>query len=258
MNSARPCRQRLEHWAAREPRLRAVIVYGSVAAGADHQYSDLDVVLVTHENERDSLWQQRRSIAAQLLGTPVAWAQEVPWQRPYRFQAWEDGFEVMVDVTIDEGRPQLWRGLVDTHEFMATDADVADEIREELLAWSADSVDAASLDQRAWPWLGYLDTNLRKGNTWMVRSSLHGFLNVHVLPLLADRPDAIESDLTDEQRRTVHEAAPDSSDTTELRRALRRSAELYQRSLADWSRRHTRPVPAHPMADPLFARIQEG
>lgn len=256
MGRARACRQRLASWAANDRRVAAAIVYGSVAAGTDHQYSDLDVVLVAHDGDRESLWRDRAQVAREVLGDVVAWSHEVPWQRPYRYQAWGDGFDVMVDLTFDEGAPDLWRGVVEAYEIVTASAEIEETLRQQLAGWTAGSVDAPALDERAWPWLGYLDANLRKGNTWMVRAGLHDFLDAHVLPLLVDRPDAIEADLTEEQHQAVHDAAPASHRVLELRRSLRETTDLYVQSFEDWAERHGQSITVHPMAHPLQQRFR--
>jgi predicted nucleotidyltransferase len=64
-----------------------LIVVGSVAAGTDTVFSDLDLIVVAREDQRDGLWAEREHVAETLLGQRLGWSQDLPWQGPFRFQA---------------------------------------------------------------------------------------------------------------------------------------------------------------------------
>lgn len=255
MTRAWECRDRVSRWAETEKRLAAAVVFGSVASGGDGEFSDLDLVLIAKQGQRQSLWQERGRIASLILGDDVGWAHEPTWHREFKYQAWRRGFDVMVDLTFDEEVPELWRGLVDGYDLLVDHADVARSLSGEVSEWEAPEVDALLINDSAWPWLGYLDSNLRHGRHWTVRSSLHDFLNARVLPLLAERADATDGDLSAEDRQTVHDASPTGGDATELRRSLRAVASLYQSALERWAASCGREAPEHPMASSVRDRL---
>ncbi len=254
MTRASECRERAGRWAETETRLAAAIVFGSVASRRDGEFSDLDLVLVAKQGQRQSLWQERERIASLLLGEDVSWAHEPTWHREFKYQAWRPSFDVMVDLTFDEEVPELWRGLVDACEVLVDHAAVTHHLSREVSAWKPPEVDAAFINDSAWPWLGYLDSNLRHGKCWTVRSSLHDFLSTRVLPLLADRADATEIDLAAEDRQAVHDAAPAAGDATELRRSLRAAADLYVKALERRSASGGTKA-SHPMARSILDRL---
>ena len=256
MNPARACRERAARWAASEERVVAAVVYGSVAAGTEGQFSDLDLLVVARDGQRSQLWDARDAIAGAILGADLGWAQEVAWQRPYRYQAWDASFGSMVDLTFDEGRPLVWRGLAEGHEFLVDREGVADWLTAELRGWAPPEFEAGSFDAGTWPWLAYLDNHLRRGNYWMVRTGLYDTLNTRVVPLLGASTDSAEHRLDPDDVVSLHRAAPSSGDPSELRRALVATALLYEAGLDRWAARTGSARPVHPMARAVLERIQ--
>ena len=107
MSSPREALERARAWAEAEPRIAAAFYHGSLAHDDDNDLSDLDLIIVAHEGKRDELWAERASIAARVLGAAIAWSWELPWQRPYRYQAWLADL-AMLDFTLDEGKVAAW------------------------------------------------------------------------------------------------------------------------------------------------------
>jgi predicted nucleotidyltransferase len=250
------CRERAADWVRDDSRVSAALVYGSIASGRDREYSDLDLVIVARPGSRDALWSERDQIAQRLLGDRVAWAHEVSWQRPYRYQAWPERFEVLVDLTFDEGRPDLWRGLADGFLALVDRDGIERSLRAELERWTPPGIDTEAMDASAWPWLGHLDSSWRKGDHWTVRAGLFDFLCRRVVPLMAGRPDAVEEDLSPLDRQALHDAAPASGDPGELRRAMRAAAALYERAAGGWIRSSGQPRATHPMARVVLDRLE--
>ena len=90
-------------WGEQTTEVAAMVLYGSLAQGRGHPLSDEDLVIVAQPGRREALWINRGKVAAGLLGRPVAWGHELPWQRPYRYQAWAADL-TQVDLTFDEER----------------------------------------------------------------------------------------------------------------------------------------------------------
>lgn len=243
------------NWAEGDGRVSALVVYGSVAVGRDKEYSDIDLVVVADDGHREGLWNERETLCERMLAAPVAFAHEVTWQRPYRYQAWPTGFDTMVDLTIDEGALSLWRGLVDGCHVVFDRAGIAANVARDLERWEPPPVDLELVDSSAWPWLGYLDANARNGNSWMVRSGIHDFVKARALPLLAGRSDATERDLSAEDIAALHEACPRSASAEDLARAIRRSAQLYVRALDRYTTATGVPRPNNPMEAAMRRRL---
>lgn len=246
---------RAQTWANDEPRLSAAIVYGSVARSQEHLYSDLDLLLVAKDGERASLWEERGAIAELLLGGPVGFTMEPFWQRPYRYQAWSTDLTTMLDLTCDEGSTTPWGGVADGLVVLVDHAGAGQSLENALLSWSEPETDAAMLDLTTWPWFAYLDGQLRKNRTWIVRAGCYDTLGNRVVPLLGAAPHSVEDVLSLELQLALSEAAPRSSDPAELQRALSATVALYDRALDVWSNRTGNPRPLHPLAPSVRDRV---
>src|SRR5262249_42682666 len=99
--------ERAVDWARGEERVAALVVHGSMAKGTADRDSDLDLVVVARPGAREALWEGRAGLAALLLDGEPVWSQELPWQRPFRYQAWRDDLQ-MLDLTLDEGAADAW------------------------------------------------------------------------------------------------------------------------------------------------------
>jgi hypothetical protein len=191
-----------------------------------------------------------------LLGDRIAWAHEVSWHRPFQYQAWPGDFAVLVDLAFDEGSPEPRRGLADGFLVLVDRDGIEKRLRHELERWKPPRVDVDAMDASAWPWLGGLHSKWRKGNHWLVRAGLFDFLCRRVLPLMAGRSDAMEEDLSELDRRALHDAAPASGEADELMRAMQAAAALYEHAAERWARRAGQARAPHPMAGAVLDRLE--
>jgi predicted nucleotidyltransferase len=127
---------RAANWARSEPAVRAAVVYGSVAHGTAGERSDLDLIIVAEPGQRDALWARRARISELILGRPAAWSQEPSWQRPFRYQSWDDEL-VELDLTLDEERVAPWAALLRGFAVLVDKAGVAGQL---IRTWPAGRV----------------------------------------------------------------------------------------------------------------------
>lgn len=241
-------------WAEGEPAVRAAIVYGSVAQGTANEGSDLDLIVVAEPSQRDGLWDRREEIGTILLGRKACWWQEPLWQRHFRYQAWDENL-LELDLTFDEERAAPWAALLKGFRTLVDKADVEARLRHDLASWRQPEFDAPAFDGGTWAWLNYLAGKLRHGENWFVRYGVMDTLNNRVVPLLGGAGHSAHRDLDAADVTRLHEAAPDSSDPTELRRSLRATAEIYSLALDRWSERTGQPRPESPLAAVIQARL---
>jgi predicted nucleotidyltransferase len=241
-------------WARSEPAVRAAVVYGSVAHGTAGERSDLDLIIVAEPRQRDALWARRARISELILGRPAAWSQEPSWQRPFRYQSWDDEL-VELDLTLDEERVAPWAALLRGFAVLVDKAGVAGQLTSDLAGWARPEFDAPSLDGGTWMWLGYLHGRLAHGEAWMVRYGVLDTLNNRVLPLLGTAGHSAHRELAPGALDRVQRAAPASADPAELRRSLVATADLYDWALGQWAQRTGRPRPRHPLAPAIRRRL---
>jgi hypothetical protein len=248
--------ERAHAWCETEDRVAAAFVYGSVAQGQADEWSDLDLLIVAGIGSRDSLWAEREEWAGRILDGPVVLSGELSWQRPYRYAAYRAD-AVQLDLTIDEGHAQPWRGVADGFvTIFDRDNKLADKLRAELVGWKPRPAEADIEDGPTWVWLKYLAGRLRRGQFWMVRCGLASLSYERIVPLLGVTPNAMETTLSEARQRQLHDALPVSNDPAELARALRATTALYAEALDAWADRTGRPRPHHPMAPAVLARIE--
>jgi predicted nucleotidyltransferase len=215
--------ERAAAWAESDAAVRAVIVYGSVAQGTADDDSDLDVIVVAEPGQREALWGRREQISDLIHGHHAVWDQEPLWQRPYRYQSWDEELTEL-DLTLDEEYASPWAALTRGFLSVVDKAKVTARLRSDLATWQPSEFDAAAFDGGTWAWLNYLRGKLR-----------HGL-------------DAADID-------RIHGAAPASWEPAELRRSLRATAELYAWALDRWSQRTGRPVPRSPLAPAIMDKL---
>lgn len=114
---------RARAWVADDERVRAALVHGSAAKGDLTPLSDLDLIIVAEPGRRDAIWAEREQLTRRLLGADPAQSNEVPHQRPYRWQARTADLD-MLDLTVDEGAVDVWIGLAGPVDFLVDRADV--------------------------------------------------------------------------------------------------------------------------------------
>lgn len=247
---------RARDWAGTDSRVSAAFVYGSVASGRSDEWSDLDLLVVTEDGSRESLWADRADVADRILGGGGAVSSgELGWQRPYRYAAYRAD-AVQLDLTIDEGTAKPWRGLADGFVALFDRAGLAERLRTELDGWRPPAAEAEPNDGSTWVWLKYLAGRLRRGQLWMVRCGLPNLSYDRILPLLGVSPNEMETVLSAEWQRRLRDALPTSNDRDELARALRTTAELYADALDDWSIRTSKPRPEHALAPVILERLR--
>jgi predicted nucleotidyltransferase len=247
---------RAAEWASADPAVRAAIVYGSVVQGTADDQSDLDLIVVAEAGQRDELWDRRAEISALLLARAPVWSQEPRWQRPYRYQSYDENL-LELDLTLDEEYARPWGSLQNGFQALVDKADVADRLRADLAGWQAPEFDAPAFDPGTWAWLNYLHGKLRHGETWLVRYGVMDTLYTRVVPLLGAAGPSARRELPPADYRRLHEAAPASAEPAELRRSLRATADLYGVALRRWSERTGRSAPASPLAAAVINRLSD-
>jgi predicted nucleotidyltransferase len=252
---ARDTAERAAAWATEDDRVSAAIVYGSVARGDENEWSDLDLVIVTRAGQRDAVWAERHQLAARLLDSEIASAQEPTCLRPFGYQDFGTDLVTMLDLTLDEVDAWVWAGIVTNFTALVDKDGASDRLASAAAAWVAPEFDAAALDPSTWPWFAHLDAHLRRGHHWIVRAGLYDTLGNRVVALLGAAPNIAESALSPEQLAALYDAAPRSSDADELRRAMRATVELYDHALDVWAARTGRPRPQHPLAPSIRQRV---
>jgi predicted nucleotidyltransferase len=93
--------ERAAAWAESDAAVRAMIVYGSLAQGTADEDSDLDVIIAAEPGQRDALWDRREQISDLIHGHHAVRHQEPLWQRPYRYQSWDEKL-IELDLTLDD------------------------------------------------------------------------------------------------------------------------------------------------------------
>jgi predicted nucleotidyltransferase len=246
--------ERATAWAGSDPAVRAAVVYGSVAQGSADGESDLDLVIVAEPGQREALWARREQISARLHGGPVVWSQEPFWQRPYRYQTWQQDLTEL-DLTFDEEHVAPWAALARGFRVLVDKGGTEARLQSDLASWRPPEVDAATFEPSTWLWLGYLRGKLRHGQTWMVRYGVMDTLNNRVLPLLGTAGHSAARDLDAADLARLERAAPASSDPGELLRSLRATAGVYAWALGRWAERTGRERPRGPLTPAIAARL---
>ncbi len=247
--------ERAAAWAESDDAVRAVIVYGSLARGTADDGSDLDVIIVAEPDQRDALWDRREQISDLIHGHHAVWHQEPLWQRPYRYQSWDEKLAEL-DLTLDEEHASPWAALTRGFLPVVDKAGVTARLRSDLAAWQPSEFDAPAFDGGTWAWLNYLRGKLRHGEAWMVRYGVMDTLNSRILPLLGTAGHSAHHGLDAADIDRIHRAAPASSQPAELRRSLLATAELYAWALDRWSQRTGQPAPPSPLAPVTMDKLR--
>lgn len=247
---AREFAERATAWAADQPALRGVVIFGSVAQNVDNDYSDLDLILVAEPGRRDELWEDRAAIAAAIMGAEPAHIQEPSWQGQFRYQAWDADLHEL-DLTIAEESVEVFGGITRGFEVLVDRADVKEQLTAAVSQWSALEFDAGALDSSTWPWLLGLQGRLRHGEKFAVRAGVVDTLMGRVVPMLGGEWHTAESQVPAEDMQRVHDAMPRSGEFEELSRSLLETARVYDgtRSVGRTHRPDPAAQPARP-ADP--------
>ena len=252
--AARDFADRAVAWASAQSSIRAVVIFGSVAQGVDHDFSDLDLILVAEPGRREEVWDDRSAIAATIMGVEPAYAQEPSWQGEFRYQVWDEDLHEL-DLTIADRSVQVFAGIARGFTVVLDRADVERRLTADVAAWSPPEFDAATLDSSTWPWLLGLQGRLRHGERFAVRAGVVDTLMGRVVPMLGAEWHTAESQLSAADMQRVHDAMPRSGEFAELSRSLRETAQVYDWALDRWAERTGRTRPRSPLAALTRARL---
>ena len=219
-------------WAERDPRVRALLLKGSLARGDADEYSDVDFLVVAQPGRLQALWAARRSIA-EGLGGWLGGFDEVAWQAPHTFIGFCDG-PVKVDFFFQEGEsdPDPW--LRDGVRSLVDPEGLAERLRSPPAAEPAPP-DLADFDVHAWDWLWAMHLKLRRpGHEWLVYVELVKFVETMLLTAfgaLAPEPWRgvlrVEERLPLDAQSELRRALPARPEEAELRRAVREAVDSY-------------------------------
>jgi predicted nucleotidyltransferase len=246
-------------WAELEPRVRALVLKGSLAQGRGDELSDVDLIAVTEPGEREELWAEREVITRS-LGDPLGIFREAEWATPYMVIALYDGPQKL-DLAFEEERlaPDPW--LRDGYEVLTGSVaapDLADPAR-----FGAEA-DLRELDAHAWDYAFWLHVKLERGERWVAYLELAGFL--HHIVLLAHNAAkeegwaggrGVDTRLPRETVAALEAVLPRSAEPDELRGALLAAAELYAEARAELKARHDPELPDELMQQ-VLERLRAG
>ena len=166
-------------WAERDPRVRALLLKGSLARGEADAYSDVDFVVVAQPGQLEALWADRVAVA-ESLGGWLGGFDEVAWQAPHTFIGFCDG-PVKVDFFFQEGEPRVDPWLRDGFRALVDEHGLADRLRAQLEA-PPEPLDLSDFDAHAWDWLWAARLKLRRpGHEWLVYLELVKFVETMLL-----------------------------------------------------------------------------
>jgi predicted nucleotidyltransferase len=219
-------------WAEGDPRVRALLLKGSLARGDADERSDVDFLVVAQPGQLEALWADRVTVA-EGLGGWLGGFDEVAWQAPHTFIGFCDG-PVKVDFFFQEGEPDVDPWLRDGFRALVDEHGLADRLRTQLQA-PPEPPDLSDFDAHAWDWLWAARLKLRRpGHEWLVYLELVKFVETMLLAgfgALAPEPWRgvlrMEQRLPAAAREELRRALPAAPEDAELRRALRATIASY-------------------------------
>ncbi len=227
-------------WADAEPRVRALVLKGSLAQGKADELSDVDLIAVTEPGAREELWAERDAIA-HALGKPLGIFREAEWATPFMVIALYDG-PLKLDLAFEEERlaPDPW--LRDGYEVL-TGSVPAPELGE-LPPFGAEA-NLRELDAHAWDYAYWLHVKLERGERWVAYLELVSFIHhIVLLALNAARDESwaagrgVDARLQPETLAALEATLPRSAERAELRRSLLAAAELYIEARVELKTKH--------------------
>jgi predicted nucleotidyltransferase len=219
-------------WAEGDPRVRALLLKGSLARGDADERSDVDFLVVAQPGQLEALWADRVTVA-EGLGGWLGGFDEVAWQAPHTFIGFCDG-PVKVDFFFQEGEPDVDPWLRDGFRALVDEHGLADRLRTQLRA-PPEPPDLSDFDAHAWDWLWAARLKLRRpGHEWLVYLELVKFVETMLVAgfgALAPEPwrgvFRMEQRLPAAAREELRRALPAAPEDAELRRALRATIASY-------------------------------
>ena len=241
-------------WGEQTTGVAAMVLYGSLAQGRGHPLSDVDLVIVAQPGRREALWSNRVDVASALLGRPVAWSHELPWQRPYRYQAWAADL-TQVDLTFDEERidpsPTLLHGYRVLVDKTGATGDLAADL-DQLTGKLTPQPDPGELDGSTWVWFLGIHGWLQNGRCWQAYTNLLHLIDTRIAPLLADGPSyKLEDAATIERVDQLYRVVPASPQRQDVDHALAAAVRLYDSAVESWTRGTGHAPPSSPLAPPI-------
>lgn len=222
------------------------MVHGSMARGDITALSDVDLVVVAEPGQRAAIWEERDELTCRLLGTHPVTAWDVPHQRPYRWQARTAELD-MLDLTLDEGKVDVWTGLAGDAEFLVDRGGVRAEFERAVANLSAPGYDVEGECDFTWGLFAWLAGGLLHHRTYMVRSGVGDLIGRRLLPLLTQPAywiGSVGDRLDEETVARLDEVTPRTGQPEELGRALQAAGRWYAELLTAWAVRAGRPRPA--------------
>ena len=260
-------------WAEAEPRVRALLLGGSLGRGEGDELSDVDLFIVAQPRRLAELWAERRAIAER-LGRVLGVFRDLPSADPMLAIALYDG-PLKVDLFFREeaveDSPWVREGVTPLVDKNGTVRRGPEPKREAPL--DEHHADVAELDAHAWDFALWLWTKLHRGESWLVYTRLATFLETIVLAAWSEAVAGagwrgalgagrrLPTDVLDR----IGRALPRSADPEELLRALRAQASLYaaarsellrDRRPADVSDELMRQVLERIASDPLLEAVR--
>lgn len=244
-------------WAEAEPRVRALVLKGSLAQGKGDELSDVDLIAVTEPGAREELWAEREATVGR-LGEPLGVFREAEWATPYMVIALYDG-PLKLDLAFEEERlaPDPW--LRDGYEVLTGSVDAPELLEPPRFGAEAD---LRELDAHAWDYAFWLHVKLERDERWVAYLELAGFLHhIVLLALNAARDEGwaagrgVDARLPPETIAALESALPRSAEAGELRRALLAAAELYAEAREELKAKHDTELPDELMRQ-VLARLR--
>jgi predicted nucleotidyltransferase len=244
-------------WAEAEPRVRALVLKGSLAQDKGDELSDIDLIAVTEPGEREELWAEREAIVGR-FGKPLGVFREAEWATPYMVIALYAG-PLTLDLAFEEERlaPDPW--LRDGYEVLAGSVE-APELAEP--SQFGEAADLRELDAHAWDYARWLHVTLERGERWVAYLELGGFLHdIVLLALNATHGEGwsagrgVDERLEPEVLAELETALPHSAEPDEIRRALLAAAELYAKAREELKAHHDPELPDELMRQ-VLARLR--
>ncbi len=219
-------------WAESDPRVRALLLKGSLARGDADERSDVDFVVVARPGRLEELWAARQSIA-EGLGGWLGGFDEVAWQAPHTFIGFCDG-PVKVDLFFQEGEPLADPWLRDGFRALVDPDGLANRLRRALEA-EPPPPDLSDFDVHAWDWLWAMHLKLRRpGHEWLVYIEHVKFVETMLLTAFnALGPEPwrgvlrVDERLAAAARAELVSALPTRPEEAELRRAVSAAIDSY-------------------------------
>jgi hypothetical protein len=247
-------------WAERDPRVRALLLKGSLARGEADERSDVDFLVIAQPGRLGELWAARREIA-EGRGGWLGGFDEVAWQAPDTYIGFCDG-PVKVDFFFQEGEPAVDPWLRDGVRALVDPEGLVDTLRTALRAEPAPP-DLTDFDVHAWDWLWAAKLKLRRpGHEWLVYFELVKFVETMLLTgfsALGPEPWRgvlrMEDRLPATAREELRRALPAAPDEPELRRALSAALDSYVALRARLAAERGMPL-AEAVADQVLAVLE--